>query len=144
MDWLDWLGLLGNLGSLAGFIITVAVGFKVYRLRRHYTYLARAPELRKDLGVIKEMLFSHLKEQQHTRQEVVAELERGKTVVANLVEKIGKAESVHMKRSQQRMISLMTSTPMGKEQLWEVFAEMNKIIERAADIEASKIWKLRP
>lgn len=90
------------------------------------------------------MLLEHLRHQRHERQEVVAELERGKAVVTNLIEKVRKDESVELKRYQRRLNSLLTYTSMRDDELWDIYGELNKIIERAKDLEASKLWNLQP
>lgn len=150
VDVIDWVALIANIGSLAGFLVTMYTLYKVWQLRRHYTFMARAPELQKKLETQADNLRDQFlgrekgKPDRISIEEAVTFVQRSLSHLDGLIAKMERAERHEMRELRRELRSSVSGSNLKTSDLWSAYGILNRVIERADDIKESRTWTLTP
>lgn len=147
---LDWIGVAANIGSLAGFVVTMYTLYKVRQLRRHYTYMARAPELQERLTVQTNDLFEEYLDPklEHGErihfEEAVTLVKRATSTLDGLTEKMAREHRREMTMLREEIAACVSGSTVTTSDLWNAYGILSRTVERAEDIRESTTWTLTP
>jgi hypothetical protein len=139
------LSLLANILSVVGFVLTLIVFINVRKIKSHYIFKGRMPELHEKLDRHASAILSLYQRYEDSREQIVIELKSSEVTLKSIRQKAKDNRTI--KQSVKRVLKLMSDYNtqilfhQNKDALFGIFVEMRKVVDEIENHRKDIEWE---
>ena len=131
-----------SVSSILGLLITIWILFNLNRIRKDFLFKARIPQLIQKLEKHSSLLSTYLQDFGGSRQMINLELGKCRANLRSLRSKLPRNSKRSVKKLEKQIQkNTPTKAESSKDTIWEIYTDLNSLIEDMKNLEQDKKWE---
>ena len=131
-----------SVSSILGLLITVWILLNLHGIRKDFLFRARIPQLIRKLKEHSSRLNKHLQDFSGSGQMIDLELGKCRANLRSLRSKLPRNSKRSVKKLEKQIQkNTPTKSESSKDKIWEIYTDLNSLIEEMKNLEQDKQWE---